>query len=387
MKPCILPWINFGTNTFGRPRVCGYSDIESQLKSIMKWPPSENFITEYTLENSSIEKEWNNTYFTEIRKSFLNNEWPENCSRCKHVEEQGGVSKRMRENHMWYDKYKHLIKENVDYENIENFDLRFVDLHWSNICNLRCVMCNPEQSSLIAKDQKVFVTPVNAKSIKKIISMIKEHQDKIKEIYMSGGEPFYIPYNVKLLQELTNKDIPIRINTNMNWKTNNKFFELLKNFNNVQLTMSADALGKKFNYIRNGADWEIFEYNLDYIKNETNFDIRINLIFSIINANSICDTIDYFYNKKKINDITINLLYNPESLDARNYPKNKKEYIVNAIERLILTISSKDVNLINNLKNCLMQIQLPNQRDYKESLDKLTEKNMLPWQEVFKDLV
>ena len=56
MKPCILPWINFGTNTFGRPRVCGYSDIESQLKTFMKWPPSENFITNYTLEHSTIEK-------------------------------------------------------------------------------------------------------------------------------------------------------------------------------------------------------------------------------------------------------------------------------------------------------------------------------------------
>ena len=29
MKPCILPWINFGTNTFGKPRVCGYSSKTS----------------------------------------------------------------------------------------------------------------------------------------------------------------------------------------------------------------------------------------------------------------------------------------------------------------------------------------------------------------------
>ena len=57
MKPCILPWINFGTNTFGRPRVCGYSDIESQLKTMMEWPPPENFVTDYTLEHSTIEKE------------------------------------------------------------------------------------------------------------------------------------------------------------------------------------------------------------------------------------------------------------------------------------------------------------------------------------------
>ena len=27
---CILPWINFGTSTYGRPRVCGYSDHDAQ---------------------------------------------------------------------------------------------------------------------------------------------------------------------------------------------------------------------------------------------------------------------------------------------------------------------------------------------------------------------
>jgi|ETN01SMinimDraft_4_1059930.scaffolds.fasta_scaffold13640_4 radical SAM protein with 4Fe4S-binding SPASM domain len=363
---CVVPWTNFEIYTNGDVKTCSMGD--ENLGNV-----NEENLDDILRKSKVLHR---------MKKNMLADKSDSNCIRCHHRTISEANFNYLRDHYN-----ARLIKENVDYENIENFDLRFVDLHWSNICNLRCVMCHPGQSSLIAKDQKVFVTPVNARSIKKIISMIKEHQDKIKEIYMSGGEPFYIPYNVKLLQELTNKDIPIRINTNMTWKTNNKFFKLLKNFNNVQLTMSADALGKKFNYIRNGADWEIFEYNLDYIKNETNFDIRINLIFSIINANSICDTIDYFYNKKKINDITINLLYNPESLDARNYPKNKKEYIVNAIERLILTISSKDVNLINNLKNCLMQIQLPNQRDYKESLDKLTEKNMLPWQEVFKDLV
>ena len=34
MKPCILPWINFGTNTFGRVRVCGYSDFKAHWKQI-----------------------------------------------------------------------------------------------------------------------------------------------------------------------------------------------------------------------------------------------------------------------------------------------------------------------------------------------------------------
>ena len=93
MTSCILPWINFGTNTFGRARVCGYSNCKSNTK----------------LKDSSIEDEWNNDYFKSIRQSFINGEWPENCSRCKYVEDMGGSSKRMSENLMWGQEYSLIL--------------------------------------------------------------------------------------------------------------------------------------------------------------------------------------------------------------------------------------------------------------------------------------
>ena len=50
------------------------------------------------IQNSTISDAWNNEYFKSIRKDFLAGKWPENCSRCKYVEEAGGISKRMDEN-------------------------------------------------------------------------------------------------------------------------------------------------------------------------------------------------------------------------------------------------------------------------------------------------
>ena len=66
MKPCILPWINFSTNTFGRPRTCGYSDQKTVREANAK------------LKDSNIEEQWNNEYFKQIRRDFLKGEWPEN---------------------------------------------------------------------------------------------------------------------------------------------------------------------------------------------------------------------------------------------------------------------------------------------------------------------
>jgi len=248
-------------------------------------------------------------------------------------------------------------------------------------------MCQPSQSSLIAKDEGVTITPVTKDTISEITEMIVKNQYKIREIYLSGGEPFYIPQNVELLKKLSNKDVPIRINTNMHWNENNRLFKILKTFNNVNLTMSVDALHEKFNYIRNGAEWEVFIKNFQYIKKNTNFDIRINTIFSVMNADDLCANIKYFYQEQNIKNITINVLYRPKELSARNYPLQKKQLIIDQIEKLMTQIAPEDVNLLGNLKNCITQIKSDNQHDYKDALDRVTKKNKKPWQTVLTDLV
>ena len=49
MKPCILPWINFGTNTFGKPRVCGYSSKTSD-----KWDFNSKYFKDLHLKPPKI---------------------------------------------------------------------------------------------------------------------------------------------------------------------------------------------------------------------------------------------------------------------------------------------------------------------------------------------
>jgi hypothetical protein len=127
--------------------------------------------------------------------------------------------------------------------------------------------------------------------------------------------------------------------------------------------------------------------NLRFVKQNTNFDIRVNTIFSVINAIDICNLIKFFYFEEQIQDITINLLHSPKEIDSRNYPSNKKEKIVNDIKELINTISTKHINLISNLKNCINQIQLDNEYEYNNCLDSITKSHTKKWQLVFKDLV
>ena len=175
------------------------------------------------LHEESIESILKGKVITQLRKDMLNDIPNKNCVACQtQSKDDDGY-------YFLKDHYNSKIMfEDVDYSDPHNFDLRFIDLHWSNVCNLRCVMCNPDQSSLIAKDENVDVNLVDPESIKTITNLILQKQDNIKEIYLSGGEPFYIPQNVTLFSQLENKDIPIRINTNMHWHKNNKLYKTIQ---------------------------------------------------------------------------------------------------------------------------------------------------------------
>jgi organic radical activating enzyme len=363
---CVVPWTNFELYTNGDVRTCSVGG--TRLGNINK---------------TSIHDILAGDKLTNIRKNMLDNKADKNCTWCVHRTIEDDNFSYLRDHYN-----SRLIDEDIDYLDTNNFDLRFIDLHWSNICNLRCVMCWPQQSSLIAKDQKVITASVDKKNINTIIDMIKQNQKNLKEIYLSGGEPFYIPYNTLLLDQLENTNIPLRINTNMHWKKNNKLFKILtKKFKNVQLTMSVDALGDKFDYIRNGANWNRFISNLQYVRDNTDFEIRINSIFSVMNAIDIDKVVNFFYHDQKIKDITINILHRPTPIDAKNYPTEKKADIIQKLENCLETLSREDINLINNIKNCIMQIKLPKQEDYIETLNNITKRHKTNWQEMFTDLI
>jgi len=362
---CAMPWNGFEIFPTGDIKTCAMG--QTTLGNV-----HQNTIREILQGDKSIS----------IKQNMLDNKADKNCVLCHHRYEDNDEFTYLRDHYN-----KLLIRQDVNYLDVNEFKLNTIDLHWSNICNLRCVMCNPKQSSLIAKDEDFILQPINDDTIETITKMVLENQYNMQELYLSGGEPFYIPHNVRLLKRIENKDIHMRINTNMQWIENNPLLKVLLDYKNVLLTMSADAVGEKFEYIRNGSKWKLFADNIEYIKSKTNFDLRVNTIFSIINADRICDLIEYFYFDQGIQDITINLLYQPEPLDARNYPQSKKQAIVTRLTEMKERIGIANRNLSNNIQNCIMQIQLPNQHEYEASMDRLTMKHPKNWRKVFTDLV
>jgi len=198
-----------------------------------------------------------------------------------------------------------------------------LDLRWHNTCNFACVYCGPDLSSQWAVELNM-PQKINKDAFNQSLSYIDRNLHNVEHVYLAGGEPLLIKENISLLNKIyeINPDIEIRINTNLSI-INNTIYNILKKFKNVHWTVSVDAIGKEFEYIRYGGNWEVFVKNLKQLSTDFNI-INFNLVWFILNYNSIFDCIDFLLGIGfHENTFIVNPLEWPNHLNVLNLPQSK----------------------------------------------------------------
>lgn len=336
------------------------------------------------LENNNIEEILSNPVLSEIKQNLSQDILDNNCKSCQSYENSI-------DNGNSYDYLRNLYNpmfkfENIDYDNAAEFRLQAIDLHWSSICDLKCITCWSNQSSSIAKEEGKEVLHTSTESANKLIDYIVSNQETLKEIYMSGGEPTLIKHNLRLLKRLR-RDLPfqIRVNTNMMFQPDNQIVKELREFPNVLFTVSADAMGERFNYIRRGADWDKFLKNLDILVN-THFTWRLNSVFFVGSALYLSDTQKFFTDNYGFNDFTINQCFmEHDDLQCRNLPEAVKSLV---LKKLIpyQTLHKQNFNLIGQINNCISEINKQGRADYQTYFENIDKKAGTNWIRTFPEL-
>ena len=130
---CVLPFIQQFVNTDNRIAPCCISDYSHGGP-------------EYKDANS-----FNCDYLKNIRREMLYSKQPKPCSICYKDEAKGKSSKRIEVN-----------KQFEDWEYITNGQgymytmPQYYDLRPGNVCNLKCIMCNPQNSSKWIEDNHLL---------------------------------------------------------------------------------------------------------------------------------------------------------------------------------------------------------------------------------------
>lgn len=352
-KFCILPWIHLFVSTTGTLRPCCVS---------------KEFDHRYKIHKEGIKDFWNSSHMRELRLSLLNGEEPEVCSVCWNKEANGdNFSKRLGELSMFKDKINidDLIDstDNKGYvaDNIVSYDLRL-----GNLCNLKCVMCNPNSSSKWLEDKPIlgkyentgfseFSLP-NLKWPKhdELWNYLHSNYESIKLMHFAGGEPLLHKQHNDLLKSLVEKgyakNIFLKYNTNITILPD-ELFDLWKHFKRVDLWCSIDGIGILNEYIRYPSTWhEILESleRLDDTPSNTN--VRINTTISALNIEYIPEFYDFIVNQmyKKIGraswyegiHISPDLVYDPVHLSVKVLPLHIKKQITEKINKHLETVNN-----------------------------------------------
>lgn len=215
-------------------------------------------------------------------KDRLNNNKPDSyCRICNHIESTAPGSSQK-------------TAFNEQFPITDGRKLKLIDIRWSNVCNLTCRYCNTNDSSEWRKLHNLPVENVDKDYIESLFQEVTDNKESIENVYLLGGEPLLQKHNIKLLS-LLKTNVKIDLLTNLAVKLdNNNIYKALQNFNMVLWNLSFDNIGDRFEYVRAGADWSQFEYNLKKICDDFGAHrVTFHPVYTIWNATRLEEYYEY----------------------------------------------------------------------------------------------
>lgn len=332
---CVLPWIHFHSWPDGRVMPCCVADSNMPVADMK--------------DDESIIQMMNSSDYKKLRVAMMNDEPVETCKRCYDLELMGTWTMRQSHNKRRGLEYVNYISENTNPDgSLKNFEMKYMDLRFSSICNMKCRSCGPGCSSQWAQEfvdrmgvdeyEKYFKTRkivVNTADEMGFMNKLKPYLKDVLEVYFAGGEIIITPEHYECLDYwiengLTDQ-VELTYTTNfssLKYKKDVDLIKYWKKFPKLKIWASLDAHGKVAECIRKGTDWKKIEENILMLKeNVPHAEFQITPTISIWNIFTFPDFFDYMIEKGFINTTSsprFNLATNPWYANIMILPKDVK---------------------------------------------------------------
>lgn len=389
MTYCPIPFIGVTVNSRGDCRMCCHSKVGSKQEFSLKKDGKR-----YNLKNDTLEDAFNSDQYKQLRSDMLEGIENDTCSKCYLQEKSGTKSPR----EMFLEKWGV----------IEEPKVKYADFRFSNLCNLKCRMCNPYSSSeWVSEEWNELSEKVDDPAYRKLNpiemfdmtdpvyswadeEMSKENLlkivDTVEEIHFQGGEPTMIKANMDFLDTIIEngkaENISIRFITNLT-NVPKGLLERFKLFKKVIVFGSLDAKGDLLRYIRYPANWEKLTSNVERIIETPNVTFRIDCTVTNYSVLRLDEFIEWV--REKNIDIYMNILEWPACLDIRALPTELKKEMTDKLKKyeeaegVIKYMLEKDLDKFEEFK------------EYTNHLDKNRKQNVLEvlpeYSKYFEDIV
>jgi len=381
---CPVPWMSTSLRANGDIRVCCQAQ-HGPTGGILR---DENG-KEYNARNADLQMVRNSDLSKEIRKYMMEGRWHPECVRCQ-TEVESGMNARIEyENKIWIERgefsWEDLLSKTEQDGTIraDEINCSFYDVRFGNLCNLKCRMCGPTDSSMWYEDQ-VKLWQDSYRDSHGRVKLIKNDKGKyepeedlynwhtsdhywvqmdnnieqIRKLYIVGGEPLMIDRHYEFLQKCVDQDhaknIIVEYNTNL---TNipQRAWDVWKHFKQVNIGASIDGVGDINYYMRPPSRFDkIYENLIKVSQAEGNFKVWIAATINVFNVLHFPEFMEWILLNKipRVNDddwrpiITPHPLHGPKFYNIRMLPLWAKDHIKQKYEdykpRLLKIIDESD---------------------------------------------
>jgi organic radical activating enzyme len=299
----------------------------------------------------SIDSAFNSDWMNSLRDSLMNGVQHSACTLCWDEERAGKESKRVRDS-----------KTQLALLDKPDTVIKNIDLKMGNLCNLKCRICNPWNSS--QWETEWFAIGGRKDSIQEFKNSFKLQRqswnpgekiwDELLEILpniesfdLYGGEPLLIEnmWNILKLsvEKGYSKNQRIHYNTNGSIIPNDDQLELWKQFKLVDLQVSLDDINERHNYQRHPNKWEIVKKNIESLQQHKWISLTTNATISNFNV---------FY----LDEITTEIMDNLGCSIWYNILHHPDEYSVDILDPKIKEILLKKLSHVKDKNPDILNI-------------------------------
>lgn len=320
MPFCHAPWTNIDISPQGEIGPC------CKFRHEHYEPPLD-------IRKHTIDQYLDSPTLIKIKQEFMEGQWPAGCERCRLEESHGLPSKRIMDHQRWQDHYA----------NISPGQHKFItaSVAFGNTCNLTCITCGPYSSSRWNREHvALFGTSIEPNHFykKDFAQEILDAMPDLVHLDIPGGEPFLsgVEQQKELLALYGSRAhmMDLHYTTNATVFPTDDWWDLWKDFREIDLQISLDAVDARLEYIRYPAKWSEVVGNIaSYLDRQTrlqNFRMSVSITVSAYNVAYLGELLDWC-EQMGLPKPWLGRVHNPVHMRPTVWPQRARRWIADRL--------------------------------------------------------
>jgi len=352
---CIMPWIHMHMWPAGTTYPCCLSDPNHPVGNT---------------QEQSLQDIWNGPEMRKLRLNMLEDKKSPECRRCYELEENGVWTLRNSSNAN-FEHHLNKVEQTAEDGSAGDVNMAYMDIRFSNLCNLKCRSCGPQFSSSWFEDHKQTHGDPGHPKILQVRDEMKSFMDEldplletVERVYWAGGEPLITKEHYDILDkwiEMGKRDVKMDYTTNFTqmFYKRKTAFEYWNAFDHVRVAASLDANHSRAEYLRKNMDWSVVVQNRrDMIEQCPHVYFEVTPTVSVYNVLNLPD-----FHKEWIEEgllepgnMRINILLDPTYMRLSILPPWKKDAVRSRYEEHLSYLKQfDDIDAVVNHYNSILQ--------------------------------